>query len=34
MTISNGRVVHENGETDESLHGSGRCVTVPDGERG
>ncbi len=32
LTVSRGRVVATDGVTDESAHGAGRCVTVPDGE--
>jgi dihydropyrimidinase len=29
MTVARGKVVYENGQVDASLHGRGRCVTVP-----
>jgi dihydropyrimidinase len=29
MTVARGQVVYENGQVDASLHGRGRCVTVP-----
>jgi dihydropyrimidinase len=29
MTVARGQVVYENGQVDASLHGRGRCLTVP-----
>lgn len=33
MTISRGRIVAADGQVDDSAHGHGRCVTIPDSER-
>jgi dihydroorotase (multifunctional complex type) len=33
MTLVGGRVVYADGQIDESLRGTGRCVTVPDSEK-
>jgi len=29
VTVSNGRVVYENGEVDDRQHGQGVCITRP-----
>jgi dihydroorotase (multifunctional complex type) len=34
MTLVGGRVVYADGQVDDSLRGTGHCVTVPDSEKG
>lgn len=34
LTISRGRIVYEDGKVADDAYGRGRCVTVPDSEKG